>query len=216
MRLSSAPEEIMPIQIQSVLCGEIGENAWIVWREGRDDCVVIDPGDEYPKLKRAIGGKRVAAILLTHGHFDHIMAVGAMAADTRAPVYIAAEDMEMLDNPVLNGGMGLMGVSRMEGPAIAARPFDGELSAAGLDFEIIPTPGHSRGSVCLYLPDEGMLFSGDTLFNAGFGRMDLHGGSPRQMRESLRRLFSLPAGVRVYPGHGTATTIGDERSRYKL
>ena len=206
----------MPIQIQSVCCGEIGENAWIVWREGRDDCAVIDPGDEYPKLKRAIGDKKVAAILLTHGHFDHIMAVGAMVQDTHAPVYIGKEDMEMLNNPVLNGRMGLMGVARMEGPAITAQPYDEELSVAGLDFEILPTPGHSKGSVCLYLPDERVMFSGDTLFCAGCGRMDLHGGSPRHMRESLRRLFTLPPGVKVYPGHGMSTTIGDERSRYSL
>ena len=206
----------MPIQIQSVCCGEIGENAWIVWREGRDDCVVIDPGDEYPKLKRAIGDKRVAAILLTHGHFDHIMAVGAMVRDTHAPVYVGAEDMEMLNNPMLNGRMGLMGVSRMEGPVITAQPYGEELSVAGLNFIVLPTPGHSRGSVCLYLPDEKVMFSGDTLFCAGFGRMDLHGGSPAHMRESLRRLFNLPPGVKVCPGHGMSTTIGDERSRYRL
>ena len=206
----------MPIQIQSVCCGEIGENAWIVWREDRDDCVVIDPGDEYMKLKRAIGDKKVAAILLTHGHFDHIMAVGEMAAQTHAPVYVGAQDMEMLNDPVLNGRAGLMGVMRMDGPAIDAQPFGAKLSAAGLDFEILPTPGHSKGSVCLYLPDENVLFSGDTLFMAGFGRMDLHGSSPMHMRDSLRQLFALPPGVRVCPGHGMSTTIGDERSRYRL
>ena len=206
----------MAIQIQSVCCGEIGENAWIVWDEGRDDCVVVDPGDEYPKLKRAFGEKKVAAILLTHGHFDHIMAVGEMVAETGAPVYVGAEDMEMLNDPELNGRAGLMGVTRMEGPAIQARAFDAALSAAGLAFEIIPTPGHSKGSVCLYLPNAGVLFSGDTLFRAGYGRMDLHGGSPLQMRESLRKLFSLPPETRVCPGHGGATTIGAERTRYRL
>ena len=206
----------MSIQIQSVCCGEIGENAWIVRREGRDDCVVVDPGDEYPKLKRAIGDSKVAAILLTHGHFDHIMAVGEMAAETGAPVFVGAEDLEMLNDPLLNGGAGLMGMTRMDGPAIQAQPFDEELSAAGLDFEILPTPGHSRGSVCLYLPNEGVLFSGDTLFRAGYGRLDLHGGSPLHMRESLKRLFSLPPETRVYPGHGMSTTIGEERSRYRL
>ena len=104
----------------------------------------------------------------------------------------------------------------MRGPAIQALPLDEELSVAGLDFEIIHTPGHSKGSACLYLPDEGALFSGDTLFRAGFGRMDLYGGSQLQMRDSLRCLLALPQEVRVYPGHGMSTTIGDERSRYKL
>lgn len=206
----------MPIQIHCVCCGEIGENAWLVLRDGRDDCVVIDPGDEYPKLKRALEGRSVAAILLTHGHFDHIMAVGPMAVDTHAPVYVGRDDMEMLNNAALNGRAGLMGITHMDGPAIEAAPYGEKLSAAGLDFMVLPTPGHSRGSVCLYLPDEAVLFSGDTLFQAGFGRMDLYGGSPAQMRDSLRRLFALPPETRVYPGHGMATTIGEERSRYRL
>ena len=115
-----------------------------------------------------------------------------------------------------NGLLGLMGGATMPGPVIRALPFGEKLSAAGMDFEILPTPGHSKGSVCLYLPAEGVLFSGDTLFLAGFGRMDLYGGSPMEMRESLKRLFALPPETRVYPGHGGETTIGAERSRYRL
>ena len=206
----------MPIQIQTVLCGEIQENAYVVGLDGRDDCVLIDPGDDCEKLRRAIGDKRLSAILLTHGHFDHIMAVGRLARDTGAPVYAHADDLEMLNDPEKNGLMGLMGGGAMPGPAIEASAFDEELSVAGLDFDIIHTPGHSKGSACLYLESEGVLFSGDTLFKAGFGRMDLYGGSPLQMRESLRRLFGLPEGVRVYPGHGPKTTIGAERSLYRL
>ena len=139
----------MSIQIHNVICVEIGENAWIAQAEGRDDCVVIDPGDDYPKLKRAIGEKKVAAILLTHGHFDHIMAVGKLAEATGAPVYIHEADMEMLDNPQRNGLLSLMGEATMPGPAIRALPFGKELSVAGMSFEILPTPGHSKGSACL-------------------------------------------------------------------
>ena len=206
----------MNIDIHLVRCGLIDENAWIVAREGRDDCVVIDPGDAYPALKAAVGERRVAAILLTHGHFDHIMAAGQLAQDTGAPVYVGAQDMEMLDDPQLNGLAGLMGGGDMPGPAISALPFAEKLTAAALEFEIIPTPGHSRGSACLYLPGEGVLFSGDTLFEAGYGRLDLHGGSVRDMRDSLVRLFALPAEVRVYPGHGGVTAIGREKARYRL
>ena len=202
--------------IKLIPCGLYRENAYLVCPEGRDDCVLIDPGDDLERLRAALAGKKLGAILLTHGHFDHIMAVGPMAVDTHAPVYVGRDDMEMLNNAALNGRAGLMGITHMDGPAIEAAPYGEKLSAAGLDFTVLSTPGHSRGSVCLYLPDENVLFSGDTLFQAGFGRMDLYGGSPAQMRNSLRRLFALPPETRVYPGHGMATTIGDERSRYGL
>ena len=205
----------MLIQIKTVHCGDIQENAYIVYLEGQSECVVIDPGDEYMKLRRAID-RPVAAILLTHGHFDHIMAVGELVAATGATVYIGQADMEMLDNPRLNGYDTLMGPGHMPGQPFSAAPYGETLSVAGMNFEVLSTPGHSRGSVCLYLRSEDTLFSGDTLFKAGFGRMDLHGGSPAQMRDSLRRLFELPPATKVYCGHGAPTTIGEERSRYRL
>lgn len=206
----------MSVNIQAVVCGPIQENAYILRAEGREDCVVIDPGDDYAKLKRAVGALRVGAILLTHGHFDHILAAARLAGDFDAPVYAAREDMEMLNDARLNGYAGLMGVFEMPGDAIVAQPFDAALSACGLDFAVLPTPGHSRGSVCLYLEGEGALFSGDTLFRMGYGRLDLHGGSSRDMAASLKALFALPGAVKVYPGHGDATTISEERGRYGL
>lgn len=206
----------MTVDIRAVSCGMIQENAYIVRAEGRGDCVVVDPGDDYPKLKRALGDLRVAAILLTHGHFDHILAVGAMAAETGAPVYVHPDDAQMLNDAGKNGYLDLMDGAAMPGPAVDALALGERLNAAGMDFEVLHTPGHSRGSVCLYLPGEGALFSGDTLFCCGYGRLDLHGGSSADMARSLKALFALPGGVRVYPGHGGATTIGEERARYSL
>lgn len=206
----------MSIQIRTIVCGDIQENAYLIYMEGRDDCVLVDPGDDYIKLKNALGPRRLAAILLTHGHFDHIMAVGELARDTSASVYIAEEDIEILNDPRLNGLYSLMGRDDMPGPAIEARPFGEKLSAAGMEFEVIPTPGHSRGSVCLRVTGEDLLFTGDTLFKAGFGRMDLYGGEQRAMILSLKKLLALPPELKVYPGHGPSTTIGTERSRYRL
>jgi len=206
----------MSIDIRRVLCGMIQENCYIVQAEGRDDCVVVDPGDEYPKLKAAIGDRRVGAVLLTHGHFDHIMAAGMMAVDFGAPVYVSAEDAEMLNDITKCDYTGMLGLARADWPFIDATPFGETLSACGMDFTVLPTPGHSRGSVCLYLKDEGVLFSGDTLFRAGYGRLDLYGGRMSDMLRSLKALFTLPGDVEVYPGHGDATTIGEEKARYRL
>lgn len=206
----------MAIQIKCLPCGEIQANAYIIYMDGREDCVLVDPGDEAPRLQRAVGGRKLSAILLTHAHFDHIMAAQPLSAATGAPVYIAAADAHMLNDPALNGLASLMYVEEMPAPPIAAQAYGETLSAAGMDFEVLSTPGHTKGSVCLYLRGEGLLFSGDTLFRAGFGRMDLPGGSPMDMRRSLRQLFELPPEVKVYPGHGEATTIGAEMRRYRL
>ena len=206
----------MSIHICRVSCGLLQENCYIVQSEGRDDCVVIDPGDDYPKLKAAIGDRRVGAVMLTHGHFDHIMAAGEMARDFGAPVYVGAEDAEMLNDITKSDYTGMLGLAQADWPAIDATPFGETLSVCGMDFSILSTPGHSRGSVCLYLEGEAVLFSGDTLFRAGYGRLDLYGGKMSAMVKSLKYLFTLPGEVAVYPGHGDATTIGEEKARYRI
>lgn len=206
----------MSVNIQRVVCGALEENFYIVRAEGRDDCVAIDPGDEYPRLRRALGDMKVGAILLTHAHFDHLMAAGEMAEAYGAPVYVAEADAEMLNDPTINGAINTIGLRERTWHEVTAQYYGESVSACGLDFTVLPTPGHSRGSVCLYLEDEGILFSGDTLFQAGYGRLDLHGSDMGAMIKSLKRLFALPPGVRVYPGHGGDTTIGAERARYRL
>ena len=206
----------MSLQIKPIACGDIQEIAYLVYDDARADAVLVDPGDDYEKLSHALEGRTLAAMLLTHGHFDHILAAGRLQQDTGAPVYVASEDAAMLGDPTLNGLDSLMGQPTMDTPEIAPTLYGEALSVAGLDFEILPTPGHTRGSVCLYMRDAGVLFSGDTLFCGGFGRMDLPGGSHRDMRNSLRTLFTLPGDVRVFPGHGPATRIGDESRHYRL
>jgi glyoxylase-like metal-dependent hydrolase (beta-lactamase superfamily II) len=121
----------------------------------------------------------------------------------------------MLNDSTLNGYADLMG-GFAQGPEVTALPLGEAIQASGLDFAVLHTPGHSKGSVCLYLKDEGVLFSGDTLFEAGYGRVDLYGGDMRAMLNSLKSLFDLPGDTRVCPGHGGETTIARERARYRL
>ena len=205
----------MAINITRLTLGAYQENAFIVSAEGRGDCVAIDPGDGLAALCKAVGGKKLAAILITHGHFDHTLAAPALSAQYGAPVYIHPEDREMLTDAALNAYDPW--AAQLPSPeGVEPVDFGESLSVAGLTFQILHTPGHSRGCVCLYLPDEGALFSGDTLFAAGYGRLDLYGGNASDMRASLLKLFALPGEVRVYPGHGDETTIARERARYRL
>ena len=207
----------MNINVLTLPCGAYQENAYLVCAPNRADCVMIDPGDNLPGLKRALVGvgRHLTAILLTHGHFDHTLAAQTLAEAAEAPIYIHAGDLEMLNDPAINAYD--PSVASLPAPSgLTALAYGNCLSAGGMEFRVLSTPGHTRGSVCLYLPEDGVLFSGDTLFQAGFGRVDLYGGSAAQMRASLRALFALPPEVRVYPGHGPETTISQERARYRL
>lgn len=203
--------------IHTIPCGSYQANAFLVFMQDRDDCILVDPGDDLQALKDAVArsGKKLSAILLTHGHFDHILAASPLAKETGAQVYVHEGDMEMLNDIRLNAYM--PGAAVLPAPKdIIAEEYDDVLDVAGMHFEIVHTPGHSKGSVCLYLREEKKMFTGDTLFQAGFGRMDLHGGSPMQMRTSLKNLFEMDADIAVYPGHGGFSTIGAERARYRL
>lgn len=207
----------MNVTVQGIPCGAYEANAFLICAPNREDCILIDPGDDLERLRTAIArsGRTLVAILLTHGHFDHILAVSPLAKETGATVYIHEGDMEMLNDSILNSYNAMVCVLPAPGDIIA-EPLEETLETAGVHIRVLNTPGHSRGSCCFYLEEEKLLFSGDTLFYEGFGRMDLHGGSPAQMRESLRRLFELPGEVKVYCGHGASTTIAVERARYRL
>ena len=194
-------ERIM--KIEKIVCGAYAENAYCI-----DGELLIDPGDDLPTLARIAGG--IKAILLTHGHFDHMLAAEELQKRTGVPVYVHPLDAPMLSDASLSA----------YNPEVSSLPQPGHIACTAypeslFGFRVLHNPGHTPGSVCLYHEGEKVLFSGDTLFRAGFGRTDLAGGSMHQLLSSLRTLLALPRDVRVYPGHGESTTIDEECRRYR-
>lgn len=187
--------------ITSLPVGQLQTNCYMIAADKTTPAVLIDPGAEGEKLLSVLNGRHVAAILLTHGHFDHI---GALASFPGVPVYIHPQDTEMLSDPALNGSMDL---GFFEKQVCCPLPVEeGQLlSLAGMDITVWHTPGHSRGSVCYLAKD--VVFTGDTLFHRGYGRTDLYGGSFSDLRNSLRRLFTLDESITFYPGHGQSAQL---------
>ena len=180
--------------------GSYQTNCYILHDETSKSCVVIDPGyspeivlDEVEKL-----GLTVEAILLTHGHFDHVGGVKQIAAETGCDVYLCAEDLSM--PPMMTAGQLYYTKSYLEGT---------QLHLAGLDIGVLHTPGHTPGSVCLMVEEH--IFSGDTLFAGSCGRTDLPGGSWATILKSLKRLASLECNYWIHPGHGGSSTLRDEK-----
>lgn len=207
----------MKYTIECIACGPYQENAYMLCPEEGKGAVLIDPGDDLMLLKRKLSeaGRTLKGILLTHGHFDHMLSAQPLSKITGAPTYIHPLEEEMLCDEDKNA-YNAMAASQPSPSDFEPELLEETIEIEGIQFEVLHTPGHTKGSVCFYDAENGVLFSGDTLFCAGFGRMDLYGGSPMQMRQSLRKLFSLPGNTRVLCGHGYETTIGMERGRYNL
>lgn len=184
-------------QMKALTVGSLGTCCYILWAEGEAGCAVIDPGGEAARIREACAGRKIQAILLTHGHFDHIRAVEELARDG-AEIIIHREDAPMLTDPEMNAGW-LAGERVVAPPATRTVREGDQLTCAGVDFTVLHTPGHTPGSVCYQTGR--WLFTGDTLFHGGYGRTDLPGGSTRQMADSLRRLTPLAHQYDIFPGH---------------
>ena len=188
------------LNIHMLTLGLYQTNCYIVYNEGSNKCLVIDPGYEANTIlnRTALLGLEIEAILLTHGHFDHVGAVRQIAADTDCQVYLQESELSlpaaMTDGPLYYTDV---------------YPESGVLNLAGLEIKVLKTPGHTPGSVCLLIGDA--LFSGDTLFAGSMGRCDFPGSNIFDMRKSLKKLCNLAGDYRVFPGHAEATTLEHER-----
>ena len=177
-----------------------------------DECVFIDPADMGSLLydKVCERGLKVAAILLTHGHFDHILGVDEFRKLTGAKVYAWEGEKRLLADAQMNVSADIGRPCTVQVDEFLT---DGqELHFAGLDIRVIATPGHTEGSCCFYLPKYGKLFSGDTLFQDSVGRTDLPTGSMSTMMQSIReKIMPLPNDTEIYPGHGDLTNLAYEK-----
>ena len=199
------------MESKTITVGTSRTNCYIVYDQFGGEASVIDPGAEAEKILAFLSEKRlkVKNIFLTHGHFDHILAVQQVQEKTGARIVIHEEDAECLQSSSMALYNSIMRepfrVSRAD-----IRLRGGEKTLVGdVEAEFMHTPGHTPGSVCIIM--DNVIFTGDTLFEGDVGRTDLRGGDEREMRYSLARLYRLPYDYIVYPGHGDPTSLGIER-----
>lgn len=204
----------MALKIYTIPTAPIEENCYIALDEDSRQGLIIDPGNEAEKIFSLVQGEKieVQAILLTHGHWDHIGAVEELRQKLGVTVHIHGDDAAMLTDSRQNL-YAYMGGGRMEGrPADKVFREGAVFSCGGFDFKVIHTPGHTPGGSCFYSEKAGVLFSGDSLFAEEIGRCDFPGGSLTSLVSSLKeKILPLPEETKVYPGHGPATTVGWER-----
>ena len=199
--------------IERLELGPFGTNCYLVGDESSKEGVIIDPGAEADRILKRVDalGMEIKFIVLTHAHIDHITALGKVKKATGAEITIHADEAGALKSGHLTGAIFGMSVPPLPSPDKLLRDGD-KLNIGDLGFLVLHTPGHSRGGICLL--GDGVVFSGDTLFNFGIGRTDLPGGSYNQLMNSIHtKLMVLPDNTTVYPGHGPESTIGTERHR---
>lgn len=195
--------------IEQFIAGQLENNMYLIKDEASKKAILIDASSNVPELIEATEGYDVEYILLTHGHFDHIMGLTSLKQALNAQAVICKDDLVISDN--INEFTRLFGLPDTVPPSYEKYIKDGDVIRVGnLEIKVIHTPGHTEGGVCYLIEDN--LFSGDTLFKRSVGRTDLFGGNFKKLSDSIKnKLFKLDGNIKVFPGHGDMTTIGFEK-----
>lgn len=200
--------EVLPVGLLQCNCSIFGD-------EESREAIVIDPGDNIDDILTILKrhGLRVKAIIITHAHIDHIGGAAKLKAATNAPVLMNSADQELYQH--LDVQASWLGMETPQKTSIDNEALDGSsLMLGNAEFKILHTPGHTQGSISVWIPPESKLIAGDTLFRDSIGRTDLPGGNSRQILRSIEdKLMQLPEETVVYPGHGATTTVGREKER---
>ncbi|MCI8550736.1 MAG: MBL fold metallo-hydrolase [Lachnospiraceae bacterium] len=201
------------MRIEGAVLGMLGTNCYFINNTETNEVIIVDPADNADSIRDwcLSNKKEPVAVLLTHGHYDHMLAADQLRRDFSVKIYAAEVEKELLEDASMN-----LSAMWSRPVTLKADVFlkDGEiLHMAGVDIQVIATPGHTAGGLCYYVEEEGVLFSGDTLFAGSYGRTDFPTSSMAELARSVReRLLVLPEDTTVYPGHGESTTIGYERA----
>ncbi len=199
--------EILPVGMLQCNCSIFGD-------EQTREAIVIDPGDDISSIEALLAkhSLRVKAIVITHAHIDHIGGAAKLKAATGAPVYMNVRDQELYDQ--LDMQAGWLGMETPERTDVDAAKEGDTFSLGDAAFHVLETPGHTQGSISIWIPAENKLVAGDTLFRDSIGRTDLPGGDGRKILQSIHgKLMMLPEDAVVIAGHGPSTTIGREKER---
>ena len=200
-------------RMETFVLGDVSTNCYLIYNQKSREAVVVDPADNGAFVLNKCRELQVkpVAVILTHGHFDHILAVEDICRAFSCQVYAGREEDRLLQDSSMNLST-IMGTERTIVCADVLVKEKDELSLAGFKWNVLETPGHTAGSVCYYIPSEQILFSGDTLFAGSLGRTDWPTGDQKEIVSSIReKLLPLPEETKVFPGHGEGTTIGRER-----
>lgn len=199
-------------RIKTFVLGSVSTNCYVIYHEQTKEALIVDPADHAARIVQKCEelGVKPAAVLLTHGHFDHILAAEEVRKAYSCKIYAGKKEEEMLLNPAKNMTVRMPHQVSIR-PDVLVEDGD-ELKLAGYTWKVLETPGHTPGCVCYYCADEEVLISGDTLFAESLGRTDFPGGSTSAIIRSIsEKLFALPDETMVYPGHGGPTSIGHEK-----